>query len=126
MTRTELFQQFAAADLFAIPVDDDIDGRDTKGMRFVGDTTEFIAAAKALGSRCVFVASRILVAGDFVCGDDGGSRRGETTTAEQGAVDLLAVRPALAEFQPRLDQHCGYRAWVRVDSTREPQRILPS
>ena len=124
MTQSELFHELAAADLFPIPVDDGIDNRDLKAMRFVGDTARFIEAAKALASRCVFVASRVLLAADFVYGDEDG-RTGRTPAPDEPiAVDLVTIRPALGEFKPHLGRHCGHRAWVRVDRTTLEHVIL--
>ena len=124
MTQCELFQQLAAADLFPIPVDDGIDNRDLKGMRFVGDTARFIEAAKALGNRCVFVASRVLLAADFEY-DDEDRRSGDPPATDiPNAIDLLTIRPKLGEFKPHLGRDCGHRAWVRVDHTTLEHVIL--
>lgn len=90
MTRSELFQQLIAADLFPIPVDAGIEDRDVRGLRFVGDTAEFIGAAKALASKCVFVASRPLLAADFESVDEDGLGD-ESGPDDPGTVDLLTV-----------------------------------
>ena len=124
MPQSELFQQLVAADLLPIPVDEGVDNRDIKGMRFVGDTAGFIAAVKVLASRCVFVASRVLLAADFEYVDEDGRLGDASRPGDPSTADLLTIRPALAEFKPHLGRHCGHRVWIGVDRTTLEHMIL--
>lgn len=124
MTQSELFQQLASAGLFPIPVDEGIGKRDSRGMRFVGDTAGFVEAAKALGSRCVFVASRTLVEADFMYSGRDDRFDDPPIAGESGAVDLLTTHPQMVDFKSHLGQHCGHRVWVGVDHTALEHLIL--
>jgi hypothetical protein len=109
MTLTDLTQLLTTAGLFPIPVDGGIEEEDIKGMRFLGNLDGFAQAASALGSRCVFVASKTLTDADFLYDD----RDGEEPTQ----VDLAASLPALGEFKAYLGHYCGHQVWVLVQNT---------
>jgi hypothetical protein len=119
MTKDELFQQLTAGGLFPIPVEGGIEADDVAGMLFLGEVTGFIEAATALGSRCVFVASKVLDEADFLHPDEA-QEFGDNHTAEEipALLELTALQPALNEFKERLAEHCAHRMWVQMPGAK--------
>jgi hypothetical protein len=123
MTSGELVQTLTSADLYAIPVEGDIDRDSVRGLSFRGNLESFIQAAKALNTRCVFIASRVLQESDFLC-QEGGSglrtvaaRRRASGAEPGGDIDLRTVEPALNEFKVHLGLESGFRLMVHLPHT---------
>lgn len=117
MTQHELFQQLKTGGLHPIPVDDEIEDRESRGMHFHGNVASFIEAATALGNRCVFVASKTLNDADFTYTDVEYGFDDSSDTAKPVEIDLIAIQPKLGEYKNEVGNHCGHRIWVRVDRT---------
>jgi hypothetical protein len=120
-------QTLTASDLYPILVEGDIDRDSVRGLSFVGNLEGFIQAAKALATRCVFIASRTLQESDFLYhGDDTNREQLSFAVADiseqeaNGAitVDLRAVEPSLNDYKDRLGSECGYRLALHSPTVR--------
>ncbi len=118
MTKDELFRQLAAGGLFPIPVDAGVKEDDVSGMLFLGGVAGFIEAATAIGSRCVFVASKTLQEVDFHYQDENGVVDDQPEGSAPVPLDLTVLQPALKEYKERLGQHYGHRMWLQVPSVK--------
>jgi hypothetical protein len=117
MTQNELLQLLSSAGLHPITVEGGIEREDVRGMLFLGDTLGFIETAKVLGSRCVFLTSKVLQEADFSYEDDSRRFFSPGDSEDTGPVDLTALEPALLEYKKHVGQHCGFRMWVPAQNT---------
>lgn len=121
MTRHELIQSLGAADLYPIPVDDEIERESARGLSFLGDLNGFIQAAKVLNARCVFLAGRTMQESDFLYPEDAAklsyaAPRGRIPLRESaelgGNIDLREIDASLKDFDTRLGDECGFKLAV--------------
>lgn len=113
MTKAEVSDQLAAGGLFAIPVEPNPERRE--GLRFLGDLAGFVAAAHALGGRCVFVATKALAEPDFAGPAEG----------EPAPPDLAEIEPALAPFKRHLGEDAFHTLFVQAERVRL-ELVLPA
>jgi hypothetical protein len=118
MTRDELLKAITGASLFPIPVEGGAEEDDVAGMLFLGDVAGFVEAATALGSRCVFVASKALEEADFLHQEEDGGFTDDQADGAPAAIDLTALQPALKEYKDRVGQHGAHRIWLQVPSVK--------